>query len=253
MWSAEEASKSSTYRELKAVSITLHSLLHMLHHRLVKLYTDNQNVVRIISAGSMKSELHDLAIDIFNLCLRNSISLEADWVPREENLLADAYSKVFDFDDWAVSDLYFDFINKKWGPFTCDVFADANNHKLPIFFSPYWCPGTAGVDAFAFNWSVYNCWLVPPVKLVAKAIMHLSACHGHGVLVVPKWTSSHFWPMIWSSTQSNFISAVKHYIEYAKPANFYCAGSDKNSIFIQRPLSFNVLVLYLDFRVITKT
>ena len=38
MWSTEEATKSSTFRELKAVSITLHSLLHLLHHRLVKIF-----------------------------------------------------------------------------------------------------------------------------------------------------------------------------------------------------------------------
>ena len=67
MWSPEEASKSSTFRELKAVSITLKSLVSLLCNRTVKLFTDNQNVVRIISAGSMKTELQNLALDIFIL------------------------------------------------------------------------------------------------------------------------------------------------------------------------------------------
>jgi ribonuclease HI len=45
MWSSEEALKSSTYRELKAVFITLFSLQEVFQNRLVKIYTDNQNVV----------------------------------------------------------------------------------------------------------------------------------------------------------------------------------------------------------------
>ncbi|CAG2206728.1 unnamed protein product [Mytilus edulis] len=79
MWTFEEKQKSSTYRELKAVLITLNSLMKYFHSRLVKIYTDNQNVVRIITAGSMNAELQVLAIEIFNLCVQNNISIEVDW------------------------------------------------------------------------------------------------------------------------------------------------------------------------------
>ncbi|VDI63167.1 Hypothetical predicted protein [Mytilus galloprovincialis] len=194
MWTYEEKKqKSSTYRELKAVSITLNSLMKYFHSRLVKIYTDNQNVVRIIiTAGSMNSELQVLAIEIFNLCVQNNISIEVEWVPREENKLADFYSKIFDFDDWQISDIHFKYFNNLWGPFTCDVFADFNNNKVPMFFSPHWCPGTGGVDAFAYDWSLYNCWIVPPIRLISRSVLHLSKCQGKGVLVTPKWTSSVF-------------------------------------------------------------
>jgi ribonuclease HI len=63
MWSSEEALKSSTYRELKAVLLALFSLQEVFQNRLVNIYTDNQNVVRITNTGSMKSELQSLAID----------------------------------------------------------------------------------------------------------------------------------------------------------------------------------------------
>ena len=109
MWSSEEALKSSTYRELKAVFITLFFLQEVFQNRLVNIYKDNQNVVRITNTGSMKSELQSLATEIFNLCIRKNISLEVEWIPREQNQTADAYSKVFDYDDWSISDKYFDF------------------------------------------------------------------------------------------------------------------------------------------------
>ena len=90
MWSSKEALKSSTYRKLKAVFITLFSLQEVFQNRLVKMYTDNQNVVRITNTGSVKSELQSLAIEIFNLCIRKNISLEVEWIPREQNQTADA-------------------------------------------------------------------------------------------------------------------------------------------------------------------
>ena len=75
---------------------------------------------------------------------------------------------------------------KRWGPFDCDLFADYNNHKLHVFFSAYWCPGSSGVDAFSYDWSAYNCWIFPPIKLITKVIVHLKLCKGQGVLVIPK-------------------------------------------------------------------
>ena len=46
---------------------------------------------------------------------------------------------------------FVDFFNKLWGPFTCDLFAETNNHKTNLFFSPNWCPGSGGGDALGFN------------------------------------------------------------------------------------------------------
>ena len=125
-------------------------------------------MISIIRAGSVKwGELQDLAMDIFNMCLRNSIYLEVEWVPREKNQVADFYSKVFDYDDWSVSDRYFNYFNKIWGSFSCDVFADSNNFKVQNFCSPYWCPEHQGLirlvlighyltvgSSHQLNWSV---------------------------------------------------------------------------------------------------
>ena len=47
MWDMENRTKSSTWRELKTVSNVLESLYDDLKGKMVKLYTDNQNVVKI--------------------------------------------------------------------------------------------------------------------------------------------------------------------------------------------------------------
>ena len=71
-----------------------------LKDKFVKLYTDNQNVVRIAQIGSMKPDLQSLAISIYNTCLLFRIDLSVSWVPRNLNTVADSLSKIFDFDDW---------------------------------------------------------------------------------------------------------------------------------------------------------
>jgi len=48
MWDMENRTKSSTWRELKTVSNVLESLYDDLKGKMVKLYTDNQNVVKIV-------------------------------------------------------------------------------------------------------------------------------------------------------------------------------------------------------------
>lgn len=73
----------------------------------------------------------------------NKKRLETEWIPRYENEIADAYSKIFDFDDWSVGDHIFQLFNRKWGSYEYDLFADCNNNKLEIFYSRFWNPFTA--------------------------------------------------------------------------------------------------------------
>ena len=45
-------------------------------------------------------------------------------------------------------------------------------------------PGCLGVDALAFDWGGENCWLVPPVYLIPRVLVHFLNCKSRGVLVV---------------------------------------------------------------------
>ncbi|KAK3090119.1 hypothetical protein FSP39_009337 [Pinctada imbricata] len=247
MWKDDEKNKSSTWRELKTICLVLKGLGSDLSGKLVKIYTDNQNVVRIACKGSMKMELHQLALEVLGFCVAHSIRLELAWIPRDLNAYADELSKIFDFDDWEVRDEIFTFLNKKWGEFSCDIFADCKNKKVSKFFSKYYSPGTSGVDAFAQNWDGENCWLVPPPNLICRTVSHLRICKAFGVLIVPRWESALFWPIIWERKYKNFRYFVRDWIEFERPKNFYKAGSDKNSIFALDVFPSNVLVLKLDF------
>ena len=57
VWSAEEMTQSSTWRELAAVRKVLESLDSKLNNQRIKWFSDNQNVVRILEVRSKKPSL----------------------------------------------------------------------------------------------------------------------------------------------------------------------------------------------------
>ena len=160
----------------------------------MKWFSDNQNVVHIIKVGSRVNELQQLALDIFKCILNNNIRLEPEWVPREENQLADSLSRVIDHDDWGVNPGIFAWLDSLWGPHTVDRFANINSHNALIiwFNSRFWDNGTEAIDAFTVDWSGENNWLCPPVHLVCRVLQHAKVCHSIGTLIVPAWKSAPF-------------------------------------------------------------
>ena len=131
------------------------------------------------------------------------------WIPREHNQIADAFSKIKDSDNWSIDDYSFNKIIKIFGKVYCDRFADNLNKKVDTFNSKFFCPGSDGVDTFTKDWS--HCelnWLCPPIKLIPSCIEHLMLCKAKGILIVPEWPSSFFWPKLFGSKLFN--SFIKH-------------------------------------------
>ena len=149
MWEPEDIGQSSMFRELKAMYFLLLSYVAQLKQKRVKIITDNEGAAKIVAIGSSKINLQALAMDIFNLCLVDSIILEAQWIPRSLTERADLLSRFVDKDDWSVNPSVFRVIDAKWGPHTIDRFASHYNAQVPRFNSKFSSPGCSGVDALA--------------------------------------------------------------------------------------------------------
>ena len=226
------------------IAHALESFLPQISHSRVKARVDNQSAVRIIDVGSMKRDLHDIAMKIFSLCLKNGISLEVEWTPRNLNEAADAASReaiMVDTDDWQLSDSFFKLLNERWGPLTLDCFANYYNKKLDRFYSLFNSPNCEGVDAFTFNWEGENCLLVPPVCVVAMTLQHLRLCRARGVLVVPFWPSAAFWPLLIRDFRPHIRDSLK-----VKGRNVLRHGLNENSLLGSSEFMGNMLALLVD-------
>ncbi|XP_063416792.1 uncharacterized protein LOC134699035 [Mytilus trossulus] len=246
MWLESEVSTSSTWKELTAVKNVFLSLIDFLSDKNVKWFTDNQNVVSIVSKGSTKSVLQKLALDIFSTCIKHNVNIDMVWIPRTENERADYLSRIIDSDDWAISEFVFQIVESLWGPHEVDWFASDDNFKLHVFYSRFWNENSSGVDAFTVDWRGINGLFVPPVSLIPRVLMYMRQCKAVGTLILPYWPSASFWPML-CPFGDGFISEVVDSIDLPTYKNAYIAGKSKKAIFGNVDLTFRMLALRMDF------
>ena len=245
-WSLEESSMSSTWKELEAVKRILLSLKEILKGKSVKWYSDSQNVVSIVKKGSSKPVLHQLALDIFWICSNDSISLEIEWISRDNNKRADQLSRIIDFDDWFINDFAFEYFDHIWGVHTVDRFANVFNKKMTRYNSLLWNPGCEAIDAFTQDWKGENNWLVPPVKLIIRVIKHLKECNASGTLIVPFWVTGVFWPIL-CPDGAHLASFVHDYRCIERGNTIVMRGRSNNSIFGNDKTYYSILALRISF------
>ena len=181
----------------------------------------------------------------FSLSREYEVVIDIEWIPRTENEAADYLSKIVDFDDWSVEESYFRAVDSVWGPFTVDCFANSVNAKVSRFYSLFYQPGSLGVDSLAFDWGRENCWLVPPVYLIPRVLLHFLYCQSHGVLVVPFWPSSLFWPYL-INQHGVFRNFVVDFWFVQNGSDVFVQGANKETCFGSSNFSTPVLFLKLD-------
>lgn len=208
-----ECQQSSAFRELLAVLYALQAFAPFLTGKRVLLYTDSQNCEAITDHGSSKPHLQALALRIFWLCKSIRLELQVAWIPRSANAQADYLSKFVDADHWRLNAACFQRLDALWGPHTIDRFASHLNAQLPRFNSRFWCPGTAGVDAFSQNWHWHGevNWCCPPFRLVGHLLRFLQLHHCTATVVLPLWRSAVWWPLLCPTGDvcASFVKAVE--------------------------------------------
>ncbi len=134
-FSEKESSESSTYRELLGVSRCLQAMLHVCEGKFVVFQVDAQNLLGVVNRGSPRLNLNELARQLFWFCLEKCIVILVEWVPREENSLADELSKLIIPDDWMLQRELFQQLEQRWGPHLADLFASNANNQCAVFYS----------------------------------------------------------------------------------------------------------------------
>ena len=201
LWGPSEFSKSSTWRELAAIDCS-RSFAPVLEDSLIKWFTDSQSAAKVVEVGSMKLDLHRLAVKIFQFCAKHTIRFEVQWIPRTENEKADYISRLIDFDDWQITPECFLRLEESWGPHIVDCFANFLQRNYQDLF-PLLESGDIRGDFFVQNLESENCLVVPPVSLFAQTLHYLILQKSRSNIVMPVWPSSSFWPLLTSKISSS--------------------------------------------------
>ena len=102
-------------------------------------------------------------------------------------------------------------------------------------------PGSAGVNAFTFDWKGEFSLLVPPVAIVGRVLEHLLRCRAKGVLVVPLWRSAFYWPLL----KGFFAQFIKDSL-VVKGNKVLVQGRNQNSLLGSKVFVSEVVALLID-------
>ena len=72
----------------------------------------NKNVQSFLEIGSRKCDLQNIAVDVFEFCKRENMTISTQWIPREMNQEADYLSKCSNSEDWSIQDWVFEMLDK---------------------------------------------------------------------------------------------------------------------------------------------
>jgi hypothetical protein len=211
-WAPHErhGQRSSTWRELEGLFRFLSSVHHLLSGFTVLARGDALNVFFLLyRSGSKAEHLQEICLRLFWFCREHQIKLLPEWIPRERNQLADYLSKVHETDDFGLQPEMFRFLLSEFGPLDVDRFASEHNALLPVFFSEFWCPGSAGVNAFTVSWHGSSSYCFPPPRLVFCTLLHARESRARIVLVVPAWKGQPWWPLLVQHGGSDWSPLVR--------------------------------------------
>lgn len=196
----EEKTLSSTWREMRGLSLLIKTQGCDLRRKTVVHWTDSKNVERIMLKGSSITELQNLALSVYQGAKSNYIDLRVIWRPRSDPRLklADDFSRAVDIEDYGIDDdsfAYLQFLACK--KFDFDVFASDANNRVSSFSSVLASNRALFRDAFTHSWSGLGfAYLHPPVNLIGPSIRKIVADRAKGILILPFWRTMADWLLV---------------------------------------------------------
>jgi hypothetical protein len=198
-----------TFLESEAVRLALQLCLHRFppgSH--VQVITDASATAALWSKGSSKPHLAAVARPLMSVLNQKGISLSCRWRAGVENSEPDRLSRLSsppyrscnDENDYMLRRSLFRFLQTHFRyKVVLDMFASGLNSQVPLFWSRYPEPGSAGVDAFAFRWSGLNgLYANPPWPLIPQILQRLLLEKAIILLVFPRWHGAPWWPLLMS-------------------------------------------------------
>ena len=188
-WDKQTYQLSSNAKELLAVLLTLKRLLHLVRNKTVQILSDSVTTCAFINfqGGAIKT-LDIIARNIWDLSIRNSITIQAKHLAGKLNSEADRLSRLPPQYEWYIHPSVFQYIDKLFGPHSIDRFASMLTHQLPRYNTLYWDPGTEGVDALhQRNWPSEINFVNPPFRLLQKVVDHIQQTRAEATVIAPFW------------------------------------------------------------------
>ena len=161
----------------------------------------NTVVAQIRNQGGTHSrQLHCQTALLLSWADNHSVHLLPKHIPGRLNVLADQLSRRHQVlnTEWTLAQPVLTHLWHLWGRPHVDMFATANNARLPVFVSPLPAPQAWRVDAFSFPWKNLDMYLYPLVQLIGEVLRRIQLVSCHAILIAPAWPTQYWFPLLLS-------------------------------------------------------
>ena len=200
-WSPLEAKFHINYLELLAAFFALKCYLRKIANHHIKIMIDNSATVGIINnMGTCHSpDCHTITVKIWESCMQNKIQLTAAHLPGSTNIIADKESRNFSchHTEWMLNSTTLSraLHTLNFTP-EIDLFASRLNKQFDQFCSFKPEPDAFCIDSFSISWSNLRFYCFPPFSCVLKAVQKVKREKAIRILVVPKWPTQPWYPLL---------------------------------------------------------
>ena len=197
-WGAGEEELFQPWKELLALQRCLEWESAVLAGHSVLVRPDATTTVAYVNKGSGPSAvLSDIMRAIWNLCVQHNISLTAEHMAGEVMIATgvDSLSRMAEF---AVAPSVFRVLSKQLGfgrrgehrGYSVDLYASRKTKKCAKYAARGGVEGSIG-DARTLQLSMHeNFWVLPPLAVVAEAVMTVLEAGVMATVVVPDWPNT---------------------------------------------------------------
>ena len=190
-WQQDDKPQHITYKELKAVRLSLESFLPMIAGKTILLHEDNQAVLHILTHLTSRSPglMRELR-KLWWVLDAHDINLRPRYIRTVANIWADQLSRELGRDDWMFNPRLFRTLDRLWGTHSVDWFATEHNSQLPQFNTIRCCARSAGQDAFLQDRNRENNWVNPPWELLGAVVQKLHQNpNARATVIAPAWVN----------------------------------------------------------------
>ena len=199
VWTAEESELHINVLELEAVGRAIRALRDHVQGRSLTVFSDNTTVVAYINrqGGTRSPQLCLRVWSLLQWCRAHDIVLRATHVAGKDNTLADALSRGrASQGEWELASRWATWLFKRFHRPNLDLFATAENAKLPTFCSRTFHPRAWAVDALSLSWDGLDAYAFPPFTIIHRVLLKIRASRTRVLLVAPLWPRQPWFPLL---------------------------------------------------------
>ncbi|KAA6402069.1 MAG: putative Transposon Ty3-I Gag-Pol polyprotein [Streblomastix strix] len=199
-WSKKWKLTSSNQRELAAVHCAIRRFAKKLKKEKIRslhLQTDNTTTSFNINRQNSSRSLANLTDRTLLLLEQMQIQIQATYLPGEQNITADALSRLNGAGDYHLeSKIFIQLINQAKFPATIDLFANKENKLLKRYCTTQIDKEAVARDAFSISWKNEYPIIHPPIPVIGRCLEIIKQDKISALMILPKWTSQYWWPIL---------------------------------------------------------